>query len=156
VLGDVDRDGDLDAVLGGTNDAPGPTWLLAGDGRGGLGTPAVIPNAPNAALALADFDGDGRLDLAGGVPTQSAGQSQYVYGHIRVLPGNGDGTFQTPSSYGYGGDNAGRIYYLDLRQSIAADLFRDGRPSLVTVGRIGIAPAYSGGLTVLRNVTGTP
>jgi VCBS repeat protein/FG-GAP repeat protein len=145
VLGDLDRDGNPDAVVAGTNEHPAPASFLRGDGHGGLGAPVTIPNAPVAALALADFDGDGRLDLAGGAQVDA----NLSFGKIRVMPGNGDGSFQTPNDFSYNPDDIGEFYVLELDQTVAADLFRDGRPSLVTVGRTA-RTAYAGLVSVLR------
>jgi hypothetical protein len=59
-LGDLDKDGDLDAV----------TWngstfeILANDGHGTFAT-ALAPNEQTTRPTLGDFDGDGDLDIAG-------------------------------------------------------------------------------------------
>lgn len=63
-LADLDGDGDLDAVI---NTIGGGTWILFNDGRGRFAArPHSAPLNPARAgmsLALADFDGDGDLDL---------------------------------------------------------------------------------------------
>lgn len=61
---DLDGDGDLDLVRG----EHGPLTVWANDGAGVFTdvSDAVLPNraeGPNIALALADFDGDGRTDI---------------------------------------------------------------------------------------------
>src|SRR5262249_1091840 len=49
-------------------------------------TPTLATPWPMAALAILDFDGDGKLDVAAAVP--SAG--------VSILRGNGDGTLREP------------------------------------------------------------
>jgi len=68
------------------------------------------------AMVSADFNGDGRLDLAAG---------NHDDGTVSVLLGNGDGTFQAArtSSAGTGPP-----------QLVAGDLNADGNADLVTVG----------------------
>lgn len=60
-LGDLDLDGDLDALV--TNTSTNAPRLLRGDGLGGF-TPAagITLNDISRAVALADLDGDGDLD----------------------------------------------------------------------------------------------
>jgi hypothetical protein len=118
---------------------------VRGDGHGGLGTPVVIPNAPVGGLTLADVDGDGRLDLAGEAQIDPG----LGFGRIRVLPGNGDGTFLTPNDFSPIVDDIGEFYALKVDQTVAADLFRDGRPSLVAAGFVG-RTAITGYAVVLR------
>jgi len=64
--GDLDGDGDADLILGG--DAGTPTRLLLNDGAAGFkDATALLPNtdllAKTASINLADFDGDGRIDI---------------------------------------------------------------------------------------------
>jgi hypothetical protein len=95
VTGDFNGDGKIDvAASGNIDNAVGPIGVLFGNGDGTFATPAVTSvgvNAPNG-LAVADFNGDGKLDLvlAG---EQLSDHTQQTY----FLPGKGDGTFQTPS-----------------------------------------------------------
>ena len=74
----------------------------------------------------ADFNGDGKLDLA---------VAYWIPGEVGILMGNGDGTFQAPTMYAAG----------DPKSLAVADLNGDGKLDLV-VGGQGAA-----GLTILRN-----
>jgi hypothetical protein len=118
VLRDLNRDGKLDLVVASqyaTNSVTtGSVGVLLGNGDGTFQA-AVITSTPTPlggirSLVMADFDGDGKLDLA------------VAAGNVLLL-GNGDGTFQTPIVLGAGGP------------SIAVgDFNRDGRPDLAVGG----------------------
>lgn len=61
---DLDGDGDLDMVRG--DDGPLSVWLNDGKGVFADASASVLPaglEGTNIALALADFDGDGRIDV---------------------------------------------------------------------------------------------
>jgi hypothetical protein len=98
-VGDFNRDGILDlAVL---NQADDSISILLGNGDGTfqppLNNPTGGPGDGPTGLVVADFNGDGNLDLARAAALFTAGTG--------VLLGNGDGTFQpvhdyTNSSYG--------------------------------------------------------
>jgi uncharacterized protein (DUF2141 family) len=68
-------------------------------------------------LAVGDFNGDGKLDLVVADTT--------ARGSVDVLLGNGDGTFQTPVSYGWGMDTTYFAYVA------VGDFNGDGKPDLV-------------------------
>src|SRR5215471_18956652 len=75
----------------------GFTPLLAGQNVSFTPTDYSVPNA--LAVAVGDFNNDGIPDLA--VSTGDA--SDPTIGHVVILLGNGDGTFQSPqSSFGVG------------------------------------------------------
>jgi hypothetical protein len=84
-LGDVDRDGALDVLT--TDDEAHVVAVLLGDGRGGLRpaprSPFGVGRQPYP-LALADLDGDGRLDVV--TPDVESGT-------LSVLRGDGRGGF---------------------------------------------------------------
>ncbi len=64
-------------------------------------------------VAVADFNGDGKLDLA----VLNGGSR-----NVSILLGNGDGTFQAAKNYDVGGDNPPSI--------VVADFNGDGKPDL--------------------------
>jgi hypothetical protein len=130
--GDLDGDGDADLVAGHDDDPL--LSVLLGDGKGGFapapGSPLVLA-APAWGSALADFDGDGRLDAALASPQLG----------VLVLAGDGAGRFthQLGEAIPAG----------DLAMYVAAgDVDGDARPDVV-------ASAYgSGTVTILLNRAG--
>jgi hypothetical protein len=88
-IGDFNHDGKLDIASVGQQGSTSELIVLLGNGDGTFqtgNTYTVV--ADPLSVAVADFNGDGKLDLA------VAGE-----GGISVLLGNGDGTFQTAVNY---------------------------------------------------------
>jgi FG-GAP-like repeat len=90
-VGDFNGDGKLDivATAGSVNGFLGGVSVLLGKGDGTFASAVVYPTgvAPGS-IAVADFNGDGRLDLAVANDTS-----------VSVLLGRGDGTFQAAVNY---------------------------------------------------------
>ena len=124
VAADFNNDGRLDLVT--SHPADNSIRVLLGDGQGGFGASATFPanvtaGADRASLATADFNGDGNLDVATVQHYQDA--ELYNHGDVRVLLGNGDGTFQ-PGFSAVGG-----------KMSVAVgDFNADSHVDLVTSG----------------------
>ncbi|AFU18122.1 Na-Ca exchanger/integrin-beta4 (plasmid) [Bacillus thuringiensis MC28] len=131
---DFNGDGKLDLAV--TNDAPGnDVSVLLGNGDGTF-QPSTFYPAGDAPIAITtgDFNGDGKLDLA--ITDVDVGAN-----NVSVLLGNGDGTFQPPSSFPVGQSPVGIA---------SADFNGDGKLDLV------VANEFSQNISVLlENGDGT-
>jgi hypothetical protein len=113
VVADFNNDHKLDfAIPAGS----GTLAVLLGNGNGTFGAPTYVfdggsNNQPASSLVGADFNGDGKIDIAA---------SGYYMGGMAILLGNGDGTFQ-PATYPFG-DTAGGLVTADLNLDGKADL----------------------------------
>jgi hypothetical protein len=119
-VGDFNGDGRPDVAVAGSD---GSLTVVRNTGTrtdpsNGVAYPTFSsPNAyyfgsPASAVAVADFNGDGKADIA-------IGQD----GVVSVFWGNGNGTFQIPANFAVGGDP----YSLAV-----ADVNGDGKPDLVS------------------------
>jgi large repetitive protein len=101
-IGDFNQDGHLDLVAGydwayGEREG-GIIGVLLGNGDGTFQAPVLIAGGGRP-LAVGDYNGDGKLDIASvdGIATLDS-SGQYL-GHLYIYLGNGDGTFQAPIAY---------------------------------------------------------
>lgn len=118
-LGDLDGDGDLDAVVANLND--GTLSIRMNQGNGTFGGLISIPaTGPNNRLALADLDNDDILDIAVTKSDRNA---------VAVLLGNGDGSFGAQTLLG-AGTFAWDVGVADLNEDGLSDLIVSNRDSM--------------------------
>ena len=130
-IADFNHDGATDIAVAGTDRGAAVVVVLLGKRRGLFAAPVRYPTGASGAAASvvsADFDGDGKLDLA----------ALFTGGTIAVLSGKGDGTFGPATSLPVA-DAA------DGATLIASDLNGDGKADLVATTTRGLAVYLSNG-----------
>jgi hypothetical protein len=134
-VGDFNSDGILDVAvtdqcLSGTDCSSGLVSVLLGNGDGTFQSPLTYSAGLGpAALAVGDFNGDGKLDLAVANPGANS---------VSFLLGNGDGTFQSAAASSVG---TGPVALT------SGDFNIDGKPDLA------VANGGSNDVTILLNGT---
>ena len=126
VTADFNGDGKLDLAIITSDPSGNSNWgldVLLGNGDGSFGSPMVFAEGSGqpSQMAVADFNGDGKADLA--VIDRSTSS-------LLVFLGNGDGTFSSPVSYFAGSGGA----YL-----VTADFNGDGHFDVAVSGGANIA-----------------
>jgi hypothetical protein len=140
--GDFNGDGVPDVVV--VNNAInvfGNVSVLLADGKGGFLPPVQysVDGSTPVWVAVGDFDGDHKLDLAVSVTTTAV---------VSILLGNGDGTFQPQVSY---------AAESGLQGITVGDVNGDGKVDIVTANECGNDPACRKGTVsvLLGNGDGT-
>lgn len=131
---DFNGDGILDLAVAcqGPLGGPGFVDILLGNGDGTFAAPVEYGTIGQPeGIALADFNGDGALDIA---------SSDFNNNEIWVLTGNGDGTFSSGTAYATALEPAGLV---------ANDFNGDGHTDLAVVDLM------SNAVSVLLNSSGT-
>jgi hypothetical protein len=141
-LGDFNGDGKMDVAT--ANYGNGSVSVLQGNGAGNFvpfsGSPIAGLGQPYD-VKVADFNGDGKLDL---VVSDYGGGGATA---IRILLGNGNGTFQAPVSVNTGGSGPLAVavgdFNNDGKPDVAVDnyasstvniLLNNGGPTILTPG----------------------
>ncbi len=112
-VGDFDQNGTLDLAVATNTLTSARVTILLGNGDGTFTAGATYPGPTNCvSIAIGDFRGDGRLDLA---------VTDYLGSSVSVFLGNGDGTFQPVSYY--------TSYFVNW--ATTGDFNGDGKPDLI-------------------------
>ncbi len=127
-LGDIDLDGNLDAVAG--EPAASTISIHLGDGAGMLGAPAFLSTAqPFGSIALHDLDLDGWLDIVAATWWNAAESG------LMIRLGDGAGSFGPPVT---------RPTETAVGRIVAGDVDGDGLPDVVASGPSGQYVSFHG------------
>jgi flagellin-like hook-associated protein FlgL len=119
---DINGDGKIDLIGAGDVDGnPGPLSVSLGNGNGTFSSPVSYAITGNT-FALADVNGDGKLD----VMSASTNGNSFV-----VAFGNGDGSFKSPGAVTYVVGAGGNVTAIDTR-----DLNGDGRADVFVTDEV--------------------
>jgi len=123
--GDLNGDGRPDLVVGGDTTA-GKVGVILGDGAGGFGAPVTFASGGSMpqSLAVADFNADGRLDLA--VANKESRD-------VGVLLGDGSGGFAAAAIWSAGSGKAMSVATGDFNMDGKVDLAIAGDTGSVVV-----------------------
>lgn len=156
-IADFDLDGRTDLII--VSGTPGPASVLRGRGDGTFDPPFVAVSGVSTAIAVADFNGDGHIDIVGpsipeigpstflvfwgtGAFTFNSPQQFEVFGFVGALPVgdiNGDGLLDLVAGTRVFLGSPNGFFVSETPNSfgkVFADINRDGRLDLVGNGHI--------------------
>jgi hypothetical protein len=136
-VADVTGDGKPDLIVGTVTATAAFVAVLPNLGSGAFGSPSMLPTYSwPAGITVADFDGDGKQDLA---IVHIAADAP-----VTIMRGHGDGTF----------DGERLLFAGSAPQSaIAADFTGDGKPDLA-VSNFASSSGAAGTVNLLANLSG--
>jgi hypothetical protein len=141
--GDFNGDGNVDLAVA-TDVNNSSVSILMGNGDGTFKAPVSYATGENVYwVAVGDFNGDGIPDLV-----VSGSSLTAEYWGLAVLIGNGDGTFQTPTTYYY------ESGYMPLTVAVA-DFNGDGIADLVSLNQSTAGTGFVLATVYLGNGDGT-
>lgn len=137
VSGDFNKDGKLDLIA--ANLFANTISVLIGDGEGGFSLPTNIPVVADgkgspAGLAVGDFNGDGKLDVAVAI--------EYNPGRVFVMTGDGAGGFTVTGMLDAG---------VNTSAVAVGDFNGDGKADIAAVNQGDALMALAGNVSVFLN-----
>ena len=146
-VADFNGDGKLDLVVTAEGDVGPNVGILLGNGDGTF-QPAKTFNAGfgPGSVVVADFNGDGKLDLA---VVDVFGFAGFTGGSVNLFLGNGDGTFQTPVSLNFPATSEPFL-------AAMGDFNGDGRLDLTVISSSGVTILLQPAIVAGPNATVFP
>jgi FG-GAP-like repeat len=149
-VADANGDGRLDVVVANicgdsACTTKGSVGIMLGNGDGTFQPVATYGSAAGYSIAVADVNGDGKLDV---LVSSGYGIYPLPLGSVGVMLGNGDGTFQAPTYVSSGGYGPSAI--------AVADVDGDGKPDLLVANFCASSsngnclPTAAGSVSILR------
>jgi hypothetical protein len=110
---DFNGDDEFDLAVTGFSGSSGRLAIALGDGNGAFMLQQPLTTIGNSAqlsdVLIADFDSDGKADVAVTVSPNNPLSPDSSANRINVLLGNGDGTFDSPETINVGGNPRGLV-----------------------------------------------